>query len=189
MKESQSPGYKVLIFEGVQGSGKTSAVAHLSRLGHLSMRGIPTNQELEKNRRAESWKRSLEIFELSMNRENGNVVALDRSLWSQIAYMIRLNPKRRTLIYSLAKEIFQRRTMNNPEYAIVFLDVSPEISYGREERTSLGSRASAEEVVREVEVYQWLMKNLKRDGFNIIRIPNDSITEEEFKEKLRQLVD
>jgi thymidylate kinase len=185
MKERNS---RVFIIEGVQGSGKTTAVEHLSEIGCKSFRGIPSGQELVVNREAENWKQSIAILELATNSSDGSTSVMDRSIWSLVAYNIRKKPHYSSLIYELGKKMFERRMSKGISCTIVFLEIDPEISLCREDSCSVHSLRSVKDVSEEVRVYQWLMENLEKDGFNVIRIKNSNISKEEFLDLVEQTV-
>lgn len=183
MKERNN---RVLIIEGTQGSGKTTAVGHLATLKCEPLRGIPTGEELASNCEAQNWKQSNAIFEMAMNDSNRSIVVLDRSVWSLVAYNIRKNPEYRCLIYELGKSMFKRRFCNETNCTLIFLETDPETSFSREDGHTIYSYRSLEEVSQETEVYQWLVQNLKQDGFNIVRIPNNDISKEKFLSLVEQ---
>ncbi|MGI6278578.1 MAG: hypothetical protein ACOYJ8_02100 [Patescibacteria group bacterium] len=185
MKERNS---RVFIIEGVQGSGKTTAAEHLSEMGYKSFRGIPPAQELVVNREAENWRQSIDVLELATNGSDGSTSAMDRSIWSLVAYNIRKKPHHSSLIYELGKKIFERRMGKGICCTIVFLEIDPEISFYREGGHCVHSPRSIEDVSEEVRAYQWLMENLERDGFNVIRIKNSDISKEEFLSLVEQTV-
>ncbi|MHA1466377.1 MAG: hypothetical protein ACTSQ2_14905 [Candidatus Heimdallarchaeaceae archaeon] len=177
MKERNN---RVLIIEGTQGSGKTTAAGHLTTLGCKPFRGIPTGEELASNCEAQNWKQSNAIFEMAINDSDGSTTVLDRSVWSLVAYNIGKHPKHRCLIYELGKSMFKRRFCNETNCILIFLETDPEISFSREGGHTIHSYRSVEEVSQEAEVYQWLVQNLEQDGFNVVRIPNNDISKEEF---------
>lgn len=183
MKERSS---QVFIIEGTQGSGKTTATEHLSRIGCRTFRGIPVGQELIDNREVENWQQSMNIFELAVNNPSGSIAVMDRSIWSLVVYNIRMKPGCRSLIYGLGKRMFERRLSEKSNCAIVFLETDPQISFDREDEGGIHSHKSIEEIAEEAEVYQWLMENLERDGFNVIRISNNDIPKEEFLDLVGQ---
>jgi len=185
MKERNS---QVFIIEGVQDSGKTTATEHLSQIGCKSFRGIPSGQELAANREVENWRQSIAIFELATKSSDESIAVMDRSIWSLVAYNIRKRPNYRSLIYKLGKKMFERRLCKGIDCAIVFLEIDPEISFSRKDGHGIHSHQSLEEAAEETQVYQWLMENLERDGFNIIRINNNDIPREEFLNLVEQTI-
>lgn len=185
MKERNS---QVFIIEGMQGSGKTTAAEHLSQIGCKSFRGIPSKRELVDNREVENWRQSIGIFELATNSSDGSITVLDRSIWSLVAYNIRMKPNHRSLIYELGKRMFERRLCEEPDCTIIFLEVDPKVSFCREDGHSIHSHRSVEKAAEEEQVYQWLMENLERDGLNVIRIVNSGISREKFLGLVEQAV-
>ncbi|MBP8591241.1 hypothetical protein KBI33_02085 [Candidatus Shapirobacteria bacterium] len=185
MKERRS---QVLIIEGAQGSGKTTAAEHLSKIGCKLVGGIPSGQELVVNREVENWKQSIDILELVINSSDGSISVMDRSIWSLVAYNIRKKPDHRSLIYDLGKNMFERIMGGKTDYRIVFLESDPETSFSREYGRGTHFHRSVEEVSEEIQIYQWLMGKLERDGFNVVRIRNNGISTEEFLSLVEQSV-
>jgi thymidylate kinase len=183
MKERNN---RVLIIEGTQGSGKTTAAGHLATLGCKSFRGIPTGEELASNCEAQNWKQSNAIFEMAANDSDGSTAVLDRSVWSLVAYNIRKRPEHRSLIYELGKSMFKRRFCDETNCTLIFLETDPETSFCREDGHTIHSHRSLGEVSQEAQVYQWLVQNLEQDGFNVVRIPNNDISKEEFLNLVEQ---
>jgi hypothetical protein len=171
---------RVIIVEGVQGSGKTTASEHLAQIGCVSFRGIPSGEELTANSEGENWRQSMVIFERAIEASEGLGSVMDRSIWSLVAYNIGRKPAHRSLIYNLGKKMFERRLDGKINCAVVFLEVNPEISFYREDGRGVHSHRLVEDVYKESQVYQWLMENLERDGFNVIHIKNNDIPREEF---------
>lgn len=185
MKERNS---RVLIIEGVQGSGKTTAAKHLSEIGCELFRGIPSGQELIENREAENWKQSVAVLGLAINGPDGSISVMDRSIWSLVVYNTKKTPRHSSLIYKIGKEMFKRKIGEGVDCVIVFLEIEPKISFYREDSHGVHSSRSVRDVSEEILVYQQLMDNLERDGFNVIRIENSNIPEEKFLGLVEQTV-
>jgi len=179
---------KIILVEGPQGSGKTTAVNHLSELGYIPIRGIPDGDELSTNREVENWKRCCGIYEDCLSSTNGKTVAMDRSIWSLVAYNIRKKPEQRELIYRLGRNIFQRRLTGFTSPTLLFLEADPETCYGREDHKGRHSLLSPEQSCQEVEVYGWLAGQLERDGFVVRRLVNSGISQAHFKKLLVETV-
>lgn len=171
---------RVIIVEGMQGSGKTTAIGHLSQIGCKPFRGIPSGQELIDNREVENWRQSMGIFELTINGTDGSIAVMDRSIWSLVAYNIRMKPNHRSLIYNLGKQMFEKSLGKKSDCTIVFLEIDPNVSFRREDGQGIHFHRSIAEATKEAQVYLWLMESMEKDGFNIIRIPNNDITIKEF---------
>lgn len=179
---------RVVIVEGMQGSGKTTAIGHLSQIGCKPFRGIPSGQELADNREVENWRQSMGILELAFSSADGSIAVMDRSIWSLVAYNIRMKPDHRTLIYKLGKQMFEKRLKEKSGCTIVFLEVDPNVSFAREDGQGIHSHRTIAEATKEAQVYRWLMESMERDGFNVIRIPNNDITLDEFRGLIEDVV-
>lgn len=170
-------GPNIVIFEGAQGSGKTSATQCFSENGYKKVRGIPTGPELLQNSEAQNWRQSCLI--LTKVAENGDFHALDRSLVSLIAFNMRKRPKEEDLIYNLGVSMF-RRSVNGKSYCVVAINAKADECLTREDKASVVAIGSLEEAQREVETYSRLVEKLRTDGLNIISVDNTGVSKEEF---------
>lgn len=172
---------KVVIFEGAQGSGKTSATRFLGQDGYKIVRGIPTGQQLIINRGADSWKQSIEIFRNVSNDMSPST--MDRSLVSLIAYGMRVKPHAAELIYRVGSSIFQRCTAGI-DYCLIILNCTPHDSLSREDQISVMAIDSLDNAQKEIDTYKLLMLRLKADGFTVHLLNNSGITKEHFFEEI-----
>lgn len=175
---------KLVMFEGPQGSGKTTASLFLSENGYKNSRGIPLGEQLVLNCESENWRQSLKFLQETV--ESDDNFTMDRSIWSLVVFNMRKKPDNGQLIYNLGKSLFQRR-IGNTNYRIAILVSRAEECLGREEKNSIVAIRDIEEAQEEVDAYDTLAHCLEKDGLKVARINNSGISKEEFLASLEQL--
>lgn len=174
MKEGQP---KIVIFEGAQGSGKTSATRFLEERGYRVVRGIPTGEQLLTNKGIDNWKQSIEIFR-KVSKDD-SPLTMDRSLISLIAYGMRVKPPAAELIYRVGSAIFQRCAVGL-DYCLIILNCTPQDSLSRENQSSIVAIGSLDNAQKEINIYKSLMQRLKADSFAVHLLNNSGLPKEDF---------
>ena len=177
---------KLVIFEGVQGSGKTTAAGRLAVRGYVTLRGIPSGEDLAANKEWQNWRQSQAILEV-VTSESGSMIALDRSIWSLVAYNIRKNPEHCHLLYKLGRNRFKKSLPEGTNCTLVILDSSPETVFAREEDRGDHFYLTPEDAMDEAKIYDWLVQRLEGDGFDVVRVCNDGISIDEFYDRVEQM--
>lgn len=176
---------ETIIFDGPQGSGKTTAVNFLSSTyGFIQLRGIPDAQNLAKNSLVENWSYTNQL--LKQKLQDAKPYIIDRCIWSFITYESNKRGFER-LLFRLGNESF-RDSVKNANYKLVLLDSEPDLCFERKKgKSSPYAWKSIDEVRKEVMCYRRLQSRLRGAGFNVICLQNNSSLEY-FKNNLHNLL-
>lgn len=176
---------RIVLFEGPQGSGKTSAANYLKNHGYQINRGIPPAEFLVKNSPIKNWLESILLLEDVIN--NNRYSVFDRSLWSLVAFHMQRNKNWAHLFFNLGVDYFTT-TLVTTSTQLVFLDSSAEncMERNRDDKT-LVSLSSLEEYKRECDTYNQLKDRLTNRGVKVNTIENNG-DERSLNEKLIDFV-
>lgn len=176
---------KIVFMEGPQGAGKTTATRYVSTLGYEPVRGIPTGERLVKNTTSQNWCQSLGILEDLVNHNKPYVS--DRSFWSLVVFKMRKKPEMADSFYETGSRMFRRR-INGTDHKVIIITAEPETCVARADQKSIVAITDTLESKKEIEAYHDLLKRLKEDGFKAFSIYNNGISEDNFKEEIRRLL-
>lgn len=161
----------VIIFDGPQGSGKTTATNFLSdSLGYRGIRGIPEADSLQVNKLPQNW---LYTHQTLINNYKSDILIVDRCLWSFVSFE---SHKRGhfELLYRLGLEQF-RRTFNKIDYTLILLASEPDKCIDRKKhKISPYKWNTSKQVEDEVLRYDKLFANLRIDNVNVERLENNN---------------
>lgn len=176
---------EVVIFEGPQGSGKTTCTDFFESRGYVKVRGIPEGEELIRNSNLQNWDRTTSILKDHLDYSGGRIV-MDRSILSLIAFQMRKRPTDSKFFYDLGRNNLCR-TLSGINYRVVFLAGDPSQQYERNMAdTTPAALKSFTEYLEEGDTYDLLFQRLYGDNFNVKKLVNKG-TLKELEDDLRNI--
>ncbi|MBA3814670.1 MAG: AAA family ATPase [Alphaproteobacteria bacterium] len=131
----------IIVFEGMPGAGKTSILSALAEelegrcilLSEMNLEPYSSEMTLPSKEKKDIyhnlWIERMEL--LKAHKHSGLCLLLDRSYFSNLAYLYALDSLNGTSHYPLYRQEFERSFSDNQLDAIFVLDVSPEIGLKR----------------------------------------------------------
>jgi len=167
MKEQREYHKQIIVFEGPQGSGKSTIVNEVSQTLQIPQkRAFPTGEMILKLSQEEICRASVNTI-----KETKDTYVYDRSPISQIAYMLRTTGKER--YYECLEKVLDQPS----PWFIFFLNASVDQIKNRQDYSS-SLAVKPNEVYREVNVYKNIfnyIKNMNKNNLHVYELVNETL--------------